>query len=193
MMLRCEIVRDLLPLYLDDCCSEVSKHEIEEHLESCRECKSVAQEMKIEVEVSEDEKLENISSKELLCEGKEMIEKKVKGNFLGKAAYIDLILNFALFIYNMFILTGSWVELGAEEINAELQAAQFQANALSNFSMCLFPVIPCLIIGEFVFIINHNFRGKDTFISRIITMMSVYVKIVVVVVMVILWTILLFV
>lgn len=192
-MLKCEIVKDLLPLYLDGCCSEVSKQEIEEHLKNCGDCQRAAKEMGIELEVSEEERLQNISSKEILKEGEKMLEKKIKRNFLGKAAYIDFILNFALFIYDIFILTGSWVEMEAEEINMKLQAAQFQSDALRNFAMCLFPVIPCLLIGEFVFIINHNFRGKDTLTSRIITMMSVYVKIVVVVVMVVLWTIRLFV
>lgn len=35
----CNIIKDLLPLYIDGCCSEKSAHLIEEHLKSCPECK----------------------------------------------------------------------------------------------------------------------------------------------------------
>lgn len=39
-MLSCDIVRDLLPLYVDNVCSEASKKEIEEHIKICDSCKA---------------------------------------------------------------------------------------------------------------------------------------------------------
>lgn len=39
MKLHCDIVEDLLPLYLDDVCSEQSKSAIEEHLQECEVCR----------------------------------------------------------------------------------------------------------------------------------------------------------
>lgn len=36
--MKCEIIRDLLPLYVDECCSEASTKLIETHLEGCPEC-----------------------------------------------------------------------------------------------------------------------------------------------------------
>lgn len=39
MKLPCEIVQDLLPLYEENLCSEVSRKAIEEHLEECIECR----------------------------------------------------------------------------------------------------------------------------------------------------------
>lgn len=38
---QCEIVQDLLPLYVDSACSESSAAMVKEHLESCPECKSL--------------------------------------------------------------------------------------------------------------------------------------------------------
>ena len=38
---QCEIVQDLLPLYVDGACSESSTAMVKEHLESCPECKSL--------------------------------------------------------------------------------------------------------------------------------------------------------
>ena len=41
----CDIVCDLLPMYIDGCCSENSRQMVEEHLEHCPECKRIHQEM----------------------------------------------------------------------------------------------------------------------------------------------------
>ena len=38
---QCEIVQDLLPLYVDGACSESSSEMIKEHLETCPECKAL--------------------------------------------------------------------------------------------------------------------------------------------------------
>ena len=37
----CEIVRDLLPLYVDDVCSGSSREYVKEHLSSCGECREL--------------------------------------------------------------------------------------------------------------------------------------------------------
>ena len=39
--LACEIVRDLLPLYVDGMVSDVSKKGIDNHLEHCTECSEI--------------------------------------------------------------------------------------------------------------------------------------------------------
>ena len=36
---QCGVIQDLLPLYVDNICSEESQHMVSEHLESCDECK----------------------------------------------------------------------------------------------------------------------------------------------------------
>ena len=45
MKLTCEIVEDLLPLYLDDSCSADSRSAIEEHLKECSSCREKFQRM----------------------------------------------------------------------------------------------------------------------------------------------------
>ena len=44
--MRCEIIKDLLPLYCDDVLSEVSKEEVKKHLTECDDCKNAYEEMK---------------------------------------------------------------------------------------------------------------------------------------------------
>lgn len=38
-MNKCNVIRDLLPLYADEVCSEDSREVVEEHLANCKECK----------------------------------------------------------------------------------------------------------------------------------------------------------
>ena len=49
MKISCEIIKDLLPLYLDGVCSNDSKALIEEHLAECDSCKAELQAMKEEL------------------------------------------------------------------------------------------------------------------------------------------------
>lgn len=44
--MNCEIIKDLIPLYIDGCCSEESERVVEEHLKDCSECKKLFEEMK---------------------------------------------------------------------------------------------------------------------------------------------------
>ena len=43
--MNCEIIRDLIPLYIDNCCSEESVAAVEEHLKICSECKKLFDDM----------------------------------------------------------------------------------------------------------------------------------------------------
>lgn len=43
---ECDIIKDLLPSYVDGICSEASKEWIEEHLKECEECRASAELMK---------------------------------------------------------------------------------------------------------------------------------------------------
>ena len=45
MSKQCEIVQDLLPLYVDGACSEASAEMIKEHLETCADCKATYEQM----------------------------------------------------------------------------------------------------------------------------------------------------
>lgn len=49
--LACEIVRDLLPLYVDGMVSDVSKKSIDNHLEHCTECSEIYQDMACHLEM----------------------------------------------------------------------------------------------------------------------------------------------
>ena len=44
-MMKCEIIKDLIPLYLDKVCSEDSRKLVEEHLAECSECRKYMKEL----------------------------------------------------------------------------------------------------------------------------------------------------
>ena len=49
--MKCEIIKDLLPSYIDGLTSAESNAEIEEHLETCQECREALDQMKADVHV----------------------------------------------------------------------------------------------------------------------------------------------
>lgn len=53
MKYSCKIIQDLLPLYIDDVCSEESKNAVEEHLEGCADCRALHAAMKEEEHAGE--------------------------------------------------------------------------------------------------------------------------------------------
>ena len=66
MKLPCEIVKDLLPLYYDGVCNEISKALVTEHLKTCPECQRARNAMDSEIAVPETEAarpLKNIGRK----------------------------------------------------------------------------------------------------------------------------------
>lgn len=82
-MIKCQIVRDLLPSYIDGLTSEESNAEIEEHLKNCQACKSEFDRMKEDIEL---EKLSD-SNKQV----KENPFLKIKKKFKYKNMLIALI------------------------------------------------------------------------------------------------------
>lgn len=44
--MNCNVIRDLLPLYVDDCCTQESSNLVQEHLDSCKSCQRVYTAMK---------------------------------------------------------------------------------------------------------------------------------------------------
>lgn len=57
MKYQCEIVRDLMPLYLDGIASGQSRQMVEAHLSECKECSDLFSQMKnneLEIEVKEE-------------------------------------------------------------------------------------------------------------------------------------------
>ena len=71
----CDIIRDLLPLYIDEICSVSTKKNVEEHLEQCNECREIYEMMMFEDEPS-DYQMDNMMEAQPLKKIKEKQKKK---------------------------------------------------------------------------------------------------------------------
>lgn len=102
-MNHCEIVKDLLPLYIDEACSEDSRAMVKEHLKSCRACKEEHRMMKYPAPV--EKRMENfkVIEEQILKEGKEQIETGVMHKIAGRMLWLDLFLNL------LFLLLGTGI------------------------------------------------------------------------------------
>lgn len=93
-MMSCNIIIDLLPLYIDDVCSEDSRRMVEEHLKECEDCRREAEMMKKEITVSDMDIIQSEMS--LLQEGRKSIEAEAREGFLSRAIGLDLALNIVI-------------------------------------------------------------------------------------------------
>ena len=81
--MKCEIIRDLLPLYIDGLTSKESNQEIEKHLKNCEECQKYYQEMTGDIDnfsVITNEEIEDVN---LIKKIKKKNRKKALGIFVG--------------------------------------------------------------------------------------------------------------
>ena len=81
--MKCEIIRDLLPLYIDGLTSKESNQEIEKHLKNCEECQKYYQEKTGDIDnvsVITNEEIEDVN---LIKKIKKKNRKKALGIFVG--------------------------------------------------------------------------------------------------------------
>ena len=75
--MKCGIIRDLLPSYIDQLTCEDSNQEIENHLDGCRECTKYYHQMLVSYDKSEEEKPVQLSKAGVKSEKKIAIGKKI--------------------------------------------------------------------------------------------------------------------
>lgn len=101
--LPCELIQDMLPLYHDGVCSEVSRKLVDSHLETCDKCTAVLEGMTAEMEMP---KLESDESKPL---------KSLRRKWRAKTWLLGLILGFVIFFSWIWLTQLSSVRVEPEE------------------------------------------------------------------------------
>lgn len=97
--LSCGIVRDLLPSYLEEICTDDTKAAVKEHLTGCRACRQLADAMHDTEFVSERMETSQIN-----------YMKKTKRHFLQKGSYAGIALS-------VFVLSGLFTCLSDYDLN----------------------------------------------------------------------------
>lgn len=101
--LPCELIQDMLPLYHDGVCSEVSRKLVDSHLETCDKCTAVLEGMTAEMEMP---KLESDESKPL---------KSLRRKWRARTCLLGLILGFVIFFSWIWLTQLSSVRVEPEE------------------------------------------------------------------------------
>ncbi len=102
--MKCEIIRDLLPLYLDDCCSPGSRELVEEHISGCPSCRKLLGDMSQELVIGTEEKQSNLLEEELLKTGKEVIRTKVREDYVENIIWMDMPLNILVCLFGVICM-----------------------------------------------------------------------------------------
>lgn len=159
-MMKCEIIRDLLPLYMDNVCSRESSQLVEDHLAGCKECREEKQKMKQSTELDEMSVQQNMDEEKLLEQGKKNIEDKVKRDFLFKGAVIDLFINAFIAAFVLYTIQGEVLSILGKTTAFLVGAAM--------------PVM--FIVWEIIFLVKDS-RNKEVPVSQMIAMSSICLKI----------------
>ena len=142
--LKCEVIRDLLPLYHDGVCSEESKKLVEEHLSSCENCREELFGMDVEVpKLSVDSETETLRAVENAW-GKAKKRSYRKGLKVGLAILLCAALCVGLFFTFFF----AWSMEGAP-----------MEPRLNDGDFCLFRRFVTPDRGDIVAVSSHFYLG----------------------------------
>lgn len=96
--ISCDIVRDILPLYLDDVVSEETKEMIEEHLNSCETCKKEAAIMKQDVILPINQSTQLAEAKVLKNLKTKIRRRKIMVGIISAILAVTVIISLLLFL-----------------------------------------------------------------------------------------------
>ena len=98
MKIECNIIKDLLPIYVDNCCSTESKQFVDEHLKECEKCKDSYEHMKVSfINEIEDNSCEPEKHDEIIMRKG---VKKIRRLWIMSLAIVIILVAFALIIKN---------------------------------------------------------------------------------------------
>ena len=103
MTYPCGIIRDLLPLYIDDVCNEESKQAVENHLSECEKCRNYYKSMKSTegFVAKENDNLEDMKMANNLKNVKSKINKKIRNIVLGAVAAMVFVVVGVTLLFNV--------------------------------------------------------------------------------------------
>lgn len=94
--MKCETIRDLVPLYIDGMVSEETKKEVEKHLKTCKECRICYQEMTGEIHHASAITDEEIQDVKIIKKIKNKNRRKTAGIFAGAILVVGIMGTFLL-------------------------------------------------------------------------------------------------
>ena len=137
---ECYIVRDLLPSYIDQLCSEQSRSFVEKHIAQCESCAQILQHMKIEFDDAEDVEMSvRLEQKKPFEKVSQLIKAQGKfSNILGLSFWSGIVITVILLVFSFNDLV-LW-QGDQEEVQ---RVAQEQQDIMDKvFAILMEPEIP---------------------------------------------------
>ena len=134
-MIKCEIINDILPLFVDDVCGKESRELIEEHVKECASCRTKLENMRGEVNLS------------VQCEDNPQdgdILKSIKKRFLKKnviVASVSILLSIAILISAVYFVFFYERIIPYEEGLAHAEIHNVMSSIASDETIIIFPNI----------------------------------------------------
>ncbi|MEI4771987.1 zf-HC2 domain-containing protein [Psychrobacillus sp. FJAT-51614] len=104
---ECYIVRDLLPSYIDQLCSEESSRFIEQHIATCEQCAELLNQMRVEFDIQEqpeiNARIDQIKPFQKIAHF--FSAQKNFTKFLSISFWVALIVTVGFFIYSLNVLS----------------------------------------------------------------------------------------
>ena len=105
-MERCEIIRDLLPVYIDGLTSEETAKVVEEHLSHCANCQALLEQM--QTPVPEYDPMRNVEFRKVLKKQRDRNTKKVALFSILAVLLAAAVLTAALWVMDVFYYIGTY-------------------------------------------------------------------------------------
>ncbi len=113
--ISCDIIRDILPLYLDDVVSADTKELVEEHLEACDSCKKEADILKKKITLPTNINIGLSDAKVVKGLKNRLLKKKVVISIISMVAAVAIVTG----IYMFLTLTESYIPYDSAYIQLE--------------------------------------------------------------------------
>lgn len=131
--ISCNVIQDLLPLYMDQVVSEDSRILVEEHLKECQKCRTCLSEMEAEVPISYDEEQREKAKQELKNFQKFLSRKKRK--IVAFSVVLVLAVFTALVIFlNQTVISIKFEEAGIEILEEDREKVTYRTNIPGNYT-----------------------------------------------------------
>ena len=144
--MECSIIKDLIPLYVDDCCSDESRNCVETHIETCAVCRGEYERMKDDIAVVSANK----SAPPEKCS-------RISGL---KASILQSLLLFASFIA---IIIGVVIEAASPSSSA--------SNGFAAFNIIVPATGFMLSLANWYFVRSYKSRRQFSVASAIVTLL----------------------
>lgn len=120
--ITCEIVQDLMPLYIDNVLSEESKKAVKEHISTCEKCQATLEDMDTNID-----RLSELKDKDVTLFKK--LKKGFKKKYIGKAIAVAVALVliwFGLSLYLMSHVSPVWPKAGEDAIKEYVKVVSIE-------------------------------------------------------------------